>query len=96
MLAAKVTDAEAQAWEALLSAMATSGPRPTDASALRWLIEEECRRRSIAWPGPEAPPVAPGAVTPPHPHATRGAGLEVASPAEIDALVAKAKKGAKR
>jgi hypothetical protein len=47
----KFTDAENASFEALAESVAAGGPRHMDAHLLLWLVEQECKRRGISWPG---------------------------------------------
>jgi hypothetical protein len=55
----KFTAGESASFEALARSVAAGGPIPLDAHLLLWLVEQECKRRSIPWPMPVGSPEAP-------------------------------------
>lgn len=50
VLTTKINRKEGKSWDLLAKAMVTSGPPPRDADVIRWLAEQECKRRGIPWP----------------------------------------------
>ncbi len=67
VIAAKVNQAQGDTWDALRKALGSGGPVPREADALRWLIQEECKRRGLRWPADDELPGEPADAPPPEP-----------------------------
>lgn len=66
---ARLLPSEQAAFRLLQARVGGEAAPASDSDAMRLALREACERRGIAWPKDDAAP-APGAVTPPHPHAT--------------------------